>query len=390
MNSVIDRVELFPVRLPMIRGFSFASGTAGEKGDTAPHVFVKVTDSDGAIGWGEARPVPGWSYETPETVISTVAGYLAPIVLGVSPFDRRGIAAAMGRAIGRAPSTGQPIAQSALGCAIDDLCARRVGLPLRAFLGGSPKPAVLELSYTLTPHDPAKIRDEMQEAIAGGFLHFNFKAAVAPRTDRAVAETIRREIPAGGFVWADANQGFSLDEARSAAAIFAAIGVDLLEQPLPADQLHLMRSLRSSTALPLAIDEASVGAPDFFAYARENLVDYLVMKLTRSGGVLPTLDQVSVARAAGLRMVVSGLTDGLVTKLTAAHVAAAAGVTGPLALNGSQFVDESDIFPQKSAVEGMGRLTLGERAGIGIEPDEGALRERASESYQEIHQGETQ
>lgn len=351
----IDCIDVYPVRLPMIRSFSFASGSAGKKGETAPHVFVKVVDSDGAVGWGEARPVPGWSYETPETVVSTIADYLAPVVLGRSPYDRYGIESAMNRRIGRGPSTGSPIAKSAVDCAITDLCARRANLPLRAFLGGTTDPVVLSLSYTLTAHEPARIKDEMAQAIANGFIHFNFKAAVAPDTDRQVAEAVAHTSPAGGFIWADANQGYALGEARSAATDFQAVGVDLLEQPLPADRLHLMRALRRSTSIALAVDEASVGAADFFAYAREDLVDYLVVKITRSGGITPSLDQIAVARAAGTKLVVSGLTDALVTKMAAAHLAAAYGFDGPMALNGSQFVDESELFPAKSAVEGTGR-----------------------------------
>jgi L-alanine-DL-glutamate epimerase-like enolase superfamily enzyme len=61
-----------------------------------------------------------------------------------------------------------------------------------------------------------------------------------------------------------------------------------------------MRSLRQSTSIPLAVDEASVGASDFFHYAAEGLIDYLVIKVTRSGGIWPTLQQISVAESAGL------------------------------------------------------------------------------------------
>ncbi|MEZ4833220.1 MAG: enolase C-terminal domain-like protein [Caldilineaceae bacterium] len=74
----------------------------------------------------------------------------------------------------------------------------------------------------------------MNEAKPQGFVHFNFKAAVAPETDVEVAETVKAEIRRGGFVWADANQGFQLHAARKVAHAFESIGVDVLEQPLPA------------------------------------------------------------------------------------------------------------------------------------------------------------
>jgi muconate cycloisomerase len=280
----------------------------------------------------------------------------------------------MHQVIGRGPSTGQPIAKAALDLALHDLIARRAGLSLRAFLGGDDRRATVFLSYTLTGHDPPAVAEDMRAAVDAGFRHFNFKAAVAPETDAAVARTVCEARPPGGFVWADANQGYQLHEARRMSAIFADLGVDVLEQPLPADQTAQMAVLRQATRMALAVDEATVSPADFFHYAAAGLVDYLVVKVTRSGGLWPTLQQVGVAQAAGLPLLVSGLTDGLLTKLAACQVALAYGCTGPAALNGSQFTDESALFPDKARMEHGGAVHLDETPGIGVAPDEAALR----------------
>lgn len=374
LMTTITQIDIYPVRLPVIKSFSFASGSAGKVGGTAPHVFVKVTDSAGNVGWGEGRPVSSWSYETLETIATTIRHHLASVLLGHDVSDRWGLGRKMYAAIGRGPSTGQPIAKAALDMALHDLCAKAAGMTLRAFLGGSNSRNQMALSYTLTGHDRDSIVEEMTEGKAAGFRHFNFKAAVAPETDIEVAETVKSEIPVGGFVWADANQGFQLHNARRVALAFEAIGVDLLEQPLPADQRHLMQALRQSTAIPLAIDEASVSPADFLHYVRDGLVDYLVVKMTRSGGIWPTLQQIAVAESAGLPLIVSGLTDGLLTKVAICQVALAHDFAGPAALNGSQFTDESALFPDKAAIERAGTVYLNDTPGIGIEPDEDALR----------------
>lgn len=369
----IARVEVFPVRLPMIRSFTFASGSAGAAGGTAPHVFVRLTDSEGAVGWGEGRPVPQWSYETLETIATTIRHYLGPAVVGLPVTDRWGLHRRMQAAIGRGPSTGQPIAKAAVDLALHDLCARAAGLPLRAYLGGGADRDSVALSYTVTAHDPAAAGEEAAQARAEGFRHFNFKVAVAPHTDVAVARAVREAAGPEAFVWADANQGFLLHEARVVARGLAEAGADVLEQPLAADRPHLLRELRRDCPLPLAVDEASVGPADFFGYAAEGSVDYLVVKVTRSGGVWPTLQQIAVAESAGLPLLVSGLTDGLLTKLAVCQVAAAFGFAGPAALNGSQFTDESALFPDKAAFEAAGTVHLGDRPGIGVQPDVGAL-----------------
>ena len=369
----IENIEVFPMLLPVIETFEFASGSAGKAGGKAPHVFVKVTDSEGEVGWGEGRPVPQWSYETLETVSTTIHNYLAPAVLGLPVADRWGLHRRMHAAIGRGPSTGQPVAKAAVDLAVHDLCARAAGMSLRSFLGGADERASVELSYTVTGRDAATVRDDVDAARRAGFRHFNFKAGSG--ADLEVASCVRETAGPEAFVWADANQGYGLHEARTAAPRLAGAGVDVLEQPLPADRINLMRELRRSVQIPLAVDESIVSPADFFAHAAEGLVDYLVVKVTRSGGVWPTLAQISVAEAAGLPLLVSGLTDGLLTKVAVCQVAAAFGCAGPAALNGSQFTDESAIFPDKAKVESGGTVHLPADEGIGVRPDEDALRD---------------
>jgi L-alanine-DL-glutamate epimerase-like enolase superfamily enzyme len=106
-------------------------------------------------------------------------------------------------------------------------------------------------------------------------------------------------------------------------------------------------------------------------------VDYFVLKLTRTGGIWPSLLQLGVALSAGHGLLVSGLSDSMVTKLAACQVAAAFGSETPAALNGSQFMDDSLLFPTKPKIEHGGSVHLDETPGLGIEPDESALRAQA-------------
>jgi muconate cycloisomerase len=364
----IQGIDVYAIRLPVTRTFQFSSGSAGAVGETAPMVLVRMTDSAGATGWGEGRPLPQWSYETIEAVVSTLRRYLAPALLGLEITDRQGFHQRMFEVIGRGPSTGFPIARAALDMALHDLCARVAGQTLRGYLGGSNARQKVELSYTLTAHTEDELRRQIEQAQQEGFRHFNFKAAVVPENDVALARVIRQQAGPLAFVWADANQGYQAHEALAAARGFADAGVNVLEQPFPADQFHLMRHLRQHSPLPLAVDEASVSPADFFRYAAAGLVDYLVIKVTRSGGLWPSLQQIAVAQSAGLSLLVSGLTDGLLTRMAACQLALVFGHSGPAALNGSQFLDESSLYPDKAQIEHGGAVHLTEQSGIGIQP----------------------
>jgi len=373
----IREVQVHPVGVPVTATFRFASGSAGSAGDLAPLVLVRVVDSEGCHGWGEGRPMPQWSYETQETVTAVIRHHLGPAVVGVPATDRWELHRRMHAAVGRGPSTGQPVAKAILDMAVHDLCARAAGLPLRCLLGGGADRRRVALSYTVTAHEPGAAREEVAAARAAGFRHVNFKVAVEARSDVAVACAVREAAGPGAFVWADANQGLTMAAALAVVPGLADAGVDLLEQPFPADQSHLLRALRPHCPLPLAVDESSVSPGDLFAHAAGGLVDYLVLKLTRSGGIWPSLAQLRVAEAAGLPFVTSGLTDGLLTRLAGCQVAAAFGSAGPAALNGGQFLDDSALYPARAEVESMGEVRLPDRPGIGVEPDPGGLAELA-------------
>src|SRR5437879_2433829 len=107
----IARVECFPVTYPVVGRFKFFEGPAGRLAGRAT-VVVKVTADNGVFGWGQSVPSPRWSYETLETVHSTLTHYLALELIGRDPFDLEGLNAAMNRAIAPSFSTGQPICKA--------------------------------------------------------------------------------------------------------------------------------------------------------------------------------------------------------------------------------------------------------------------------------------
>ena len=78
-NPKIEHIELFTVRYPTKGYFKFFVGPGGKYGRGA--VIVKITTSEGAVGWGQSIPSPMWSYETLETAKSVLRDYLAPALI---------------------------------------------------------------------------------------------------------------------------------------------------------------------------------------------------------------------------------------------------------------------------------------------------------------------
>ena len=103
--SKIVRVEVGRFDYPLVGEFKFF------KAGARPSVLVRLTDDDGVQGWGQSVPVETWTYETVETVDTTLRGYLAPAILGADPADLADVHRRMERAIRPSFSVGQPLAR---------------------------------------------------------------------------------------------------------------------------------------------------------------------------------------------------------------------------------------------------------------------------------------
>ncbi len=114
----IADIRLYPVRLPFEGHFATSRGTVGAAATGLPKVFVKMSDEAGHVGWGEAGPSHRWSYETLESVVTTLRHYLIPLALGRDIFDPDGLHRAMDAEIAPGLTRGQPIAKAALDIAL--------------------------------------------------------------------------------------------------------------------------------------------------------------------------------------------------------------------------------------------------------------------------------
>jgi muconate cycloisomerase len=98
IKTTIGRIETFPVNYPTVGWFKFLEGPKGRPAGRAS-VVIKITADNGAVGWGQSVPAHRWSYETLETVQTTIASYLAPELIGLDPFDENAVRSAMDRSL---------------------------------------------------------------------------------------------------------------------------------------------------------------------------------------------------------------------------------------------------------------------------------------------------
>lgn len=361
----IARVEAIPLRYPVAGRFKFFEGPPGTP-PGRPAVLVRLTTDTGLTGCGQSVPVPRWSYETLETVQSTIERYLAPALVGLDPLDPDAIQAAMDTAIAPSFSTGQPICKAGIDLALHDLAGRLRGQSLAA-LWGAPSRGRLTLSWTLNPRSLDEVEALIAAGRARGYRHFNVKVAPDPAFDLELCRLVKSLVP-DGFLWADANGGYVEEDALRAAPRLADLGVAVLEQPLPANRLGGYRHLKQQGALPILMDEGVVSTVELAEFIDLGLLDGLSMKPARCGGLTEARRQIALLEERGLMWLGSGLTDPDLSLAAAAALFDAGGLNRPAALNGPQFLTHSILSDPLRVEDGALVLPTGPGLGVDIDP----------------------
>jgi len=377
--NLIERVDTFTVALPTLRDFTVAGGAVTRTGSPTIRVLVKVTASDGSIGWGEATPIPSWTYETRESIVSTITGYLAPAAVGRPLWDLDGLVRVFDRTINRGFSIGMPLARSAIDIACHDALARSLGVSVGQ-LWGRRRCDTIELAWIVAGQTPAEVAESVAEGREHGYRHVKVKIGLhSPEEDLAIVAAVRETAP-DAVIWVDANQAYTADTALRMARRLSELDIAVLEQPLPANDIVGLRRLRDASPVTVAVDESLRHPTDLATFVRLGAIDVAVAKVQRCGGLTLALRQCQLAEDCGVAIMGSGLTDSDIGLAASLHLFAAFGISTPVDLNGRQFLASpyatDPIIEISDAV-----ATVPSGPGLGIGVDEKVVRELSLEHH---------
>lgn len=187
-------------------------------------------------------------------------------------------------------------ARNALDCALWDLEAKCRGTDIWSLLELSPRP--LSTVYSVGIDRPAAMAAEALAHAAWPLL--KVKAGIGDTIEQLSA--IRAARP-GVRLIVDANQGWTIEALTELAGPLAALGVEMIEQPLPAGADEGL--LDFDCPLPLCADESCQTTDDLPALAGK--YDMINIKLDKTGGLSAALELANAARAAGLGLMVGNM-----------------------------------------------------------------------------------
>ncbi|MCC6222043.1 MAG: dipeptide epimerase [Thermoleophilia bacterium] len=244
---------------------------------------------DGVSGFGEATPQDHYG----ESVASATAFLerAAPL-LGDDPFAHEEIGARL------AELPGERAAKCALDAALHDLCGKLCGQPVWRLLG-VPR-AAPPTSFTVWLGDPDDMAARAARVAAEGrFRRLKLKLGARDGLD---VERVRAVRAVTGLpLQVDVNEYWTVDEALDAIPELAALGVEYVEQPLPAgDRGGAL--LRERSPLPVYLDEDCHTLADVAGCAERG--HGVNIKLAKSGGIREAIRMVHAARALGLGVMI--------------------------------------------------------------------------------------
>src|SRR5713101_6956420 len=234
---------------------------AGEEVRRADNVLVRIETDDGSVGWGEAASAPTMTGETIQSMVCAIH-YLVPALRDRPADDIGGARVAMdGRMYGNHG------AKAAIEIALHDLVGRVTKRPVHALLGDQRRSRMAILGV-IGGGDLAGDLSDARRKKAEGYAAFKIKVGVdAPAVDAARTRQICDLLGSECLISADANQGFSAEQATEFIRAVAGAGLDFFEQPVAADDLagmaavaaaRLCESLRMSVNISCKTGESSI------------------------------------------------------------------------------------------------------------------------------------
>ena len=355
-----------PFRIPFRRPFATAHGAR----TTREGLIVRVRLDGGAVGLGEASPLPEFGGGSAGIVAALLAD-VAPRLLG-----RDGEAALATLDALPAPRPGGSAFRCALEVALLDAAGRRAKAPVARLLraGGAAPLESVPVNATIGAAALPEAQEAATRARAEGYPAVKLKVGLAARLDdeRARVAAVRAAIGPAVALRLDANGAWGVVQAIAAVRALAAFDLEWVEQPTPPADLDGLAAVQRATETPIAADESLASRGSAQAILARRAARVLVLKPMVLGGLRPALAIAGEARQRGVRTVVTTTLDSGVATAAALHLAAALPANTPACGLATAPLLESDLLARSLPVQ-RGSMRLPVRDGLGVELDENEL-----------------
>ncbi|MGI6857051.1 mandelate racemase/muconate lactonizing enzyme family protein [Mesorhizobium sp. 1B3] len=315
----IKSVETLIVQLPTRREHKWAGLTEV----IGRYVMVKMTDSDGRVGWGEAPALKDWGGEfgryfgesalITRTVIDT---YLAPAVVGLDLGNFAELHARMDAII-----RGYPYSKAAVEFAAYDLAGRWLNVPVHTLLGGKARDRV-PVTHSIGLISIEEARAEAAKLVEEGVKTIKVKIGVDADRDVAMVDAVREVVGDAVEICVDANEGYKTPgEAVQTVRRMEKNRLKYVEQPVMG--IERIAEVGRRIDAPVMADESAWNSHDSIQIVQSGGIQIVSIYTTKAGGLYKAMEVGAVCRAAGIICNVNGSIETGVGNLANVQLAAA-------------------------------------------------------------------
>lgn len=352
---LIQDIQIGRIALPLRHPFKTALRTV----EAVEDVVVRVVADDGQIGYGEAPPTAVITGDTLGSIECAIRDFIRPALIGMEVENLDGVMRKLHGCIVKNTS-----AKAAVDMAVYDLYGKRFGAPLYQLLGGARRSFETDLTISVNPIEEM-VRDSL-EAVDRGYHTLKIKVGKEGLRDIERIAAIREAVGPDIRIRVDANQGWT---AKQSIAIITAmedkgLGIELVEQPVPARDLDGLTAVTRAVQTPILADEAVFSPADAIEIIRRGAADLINIKLMKTGGIWQALKICDVAEIYGIECMIGCMLESRLSVAAAAHLAAGRGIITRADLDGPSLC-ALDPFTGGPVFE-EAQIAMSADAGIGV------------------------
>ena len=351
----ITEVRLGQLHAPLRVPFK----TALRSVDRVEDILVELHTDTGAVGYGEAPPTGPITGDTAGGIIGAVRELIAPALIGQEVDAFEAVAARVQKA-----GVHNTSAKAAVDMALWDLYGQLHGIPVHKLLGGARRQLVTDITISVNP--PEQMAADARDAVARGYDCLKVKVGADPALDTARLAAVRAAVGDSVCIRIDANQAWS---PRQAVRILnemqdKGLALELVEQPVPADDLEGLAYVTRHSWVPVMADESVFSPADALRIMQRRAADFINIKLMKCGGLTNALRIAAAAEVYGVECMIGCMLEAKVAVNAAVELACARSIITRVDLDGPVLCSVDPVVGGAQFDEKV--ITVSDAPGMGI------------------------
>ena len=310
----ITDIRFNMLRVPLKTPFKTALRTV----DSIEDVIVTVHTDAGNVGYGEAPATAVITGDTHGSIVEAIKKYIAPRIIGEEIANLNRITQLIQGSLEKNSS-----AKAAVEIAIYDLFGQLYDAPLYKMLGGGDPVITTDITISVDYID--KMVADSVAAVERGFESLKIKVGKDIGVDIERVKAIYAAVEGRALLRLDANQGWTAKQAVFALQTLEDAGVrlELVEQPVKAQDLEGMKFVTERVHTPIMADESVFGPTEVIELIRMRAADIINIKLMKTGGLSNAIHIADICGMYEMECMIGCMVETSVSVSAAVHLAVA-------------------------------------------------------------------